>query len=83
MPDCRYCGQEGAYDSGFTVECPNFECDHYSQSQRKEYVKEKTKWENTQKLLEEYLLDDEATDPDITPTYHWGIQKGLFTDPED
>lgn len=30
---CRYCGTEGAYDSGFTVECPNEDCDHFSQKQ--------------------------------------------------
>ena len=82
MPDCRYCGHKGAYDSGFTVECPSFECDHYSSDQRKIFLSEKKKWEQTQMLLEEYL-DNKVTDGDITPTYHWGIDSPLVVDPED
>lgn len=72
MPDCRYCKHPGAYDTGFTVECPNPECDHYSQEQR---ALTDEKWGHTKKLLEEYLSpsDEELTDPDITPTYRWGI----------
>lgn len=82
MPNCRYCGHPGAYDSGFSVECPSFECNHYSSDQRKVFLSEKKKWEQTQRLLEEYLDDEEATDPDITPTYHFGITN-LFPNPED
>ena len=83
MPDCRYCGYPGAYDTGFTVECPNFDCDHYSKEQRAIYLKEGKKWTKTQKLLEEYLAepsDEELTDPDITPTYRWGISIPLDSD---
>jgi len=82
MPDCRYCGHEGAYDTGFTVECPNFDCDHYSQQQRSTYLRNDPKWQNTQRLLSEYM-DEESTDPDKTPTYHWGIDSPLINEPED
>lgn len=82
MTDCRYCGHEGAYDSGFSVECPNFDCGHYSQKQRSAFLKNDPKWQNTQRLLSEYI-DEEPTDPDKTPTYHWGIDSPLIDDPED
>jgi len=77
MTDCRYCGHPGAYDTGFTVECPNFDCDHYSQEQRAIHLRQEKKWHQTEKLLQEYLeepSDEELTDPDITPTYRWGIK---------
>lgn len=82
MPDCRYCGHPGSYDSGFTVECPSFECEHYSPTQRKLFLTDKKKWEQTQMLLEEYL-DNESTDGDITPTYHFGITGIIQKDQDD
>lgn len=33
MTACRYCGQAGAYDSGFSVECTNRSCHCFSQKQ--------------------------------------------------
>lgn len=90
MPNCRYCGHPGAYDSGFSVECPNFDCDHYSQRQRAVHLKQEKKWHQTQKLLKEYVeetdipeaTDEELTDPDITPTYRWGIKLPYIDNPE-
>lgn len=82
MPKCRYCGHPEAYDSGFSVECPSFECDHYSSDQRKIFLADKKKWEQTQLLLEEYL-DNTVTDDDITPTYHFGIGGICPKDPDD
>jgi hypothetical protein len=78
MPDCRYCGEPGAYDTGFTVECCNHECDHYNEDQRilrADNALKKIEEEEREKFLKEYLNED--TDPDITPTYHWGIDTTL------
>lgn len=78
MTNCRYCGHPGAYDTGFSIECPSPKCEHFSKEQRRIYQK----WNKTNKLLEEYckenptteeISDEEATDPDITPVYHWGL----------
>lgn len=82
MPDCRYCGHEGAYDTGFSVECANFDCEWYSQKQRSAFLKNDPKWQNTQRLLSEYM-DEESTDPDITPTYHWGLDSPLVDKGDD
>jgi len=79
MPDCRYCGEPEAYDSGFTVECCNYECDHYSEDQRilrADKALEQVEREQREKFLKEYL-GEESTDPDITPTFHWGIDATL------
>ena len=82
MPDCRYCGHEGAYDTGFSVECPNTDCEWYSQVQLREYKKSDKKWQYTQRLLSEYM-DEESTYPDKTPTYHWGLDSPLIDKGED
>lgn len=83
MTSCRYCGHDGAYDSGFTVECPNSECEHFSEEQSRRH----TKWSKTNKLLEDYIKENPtestSTDPDITPTYHWGITLPLDDLDED
>ena len=75
---CRYCGHPGAYDSGFSVECPNINCEHFSLEQRKAHMK----WAKTNRLLEDYLKENK-TDEDITPTYNWGIRLPLDDFDED
>jgi hypothetical protein len=82
MPDCRYCGEPEAYDTGFTVECCNHKCDHYSEDQRilrADKALKKIEEEEREKFLKEYLNEDQ-TDPDITPTFHWGIDTTLDSD---
>ena len=85
MPKCRYCGEPGAYDSGFTVECCNYECDHYNEDQRIRRADKALERLQREQFLKEYLdIDEHAkTDPDITPTYKWGITSVLWPDPED
>ena len=77
MPKCRYCGEPGAYDSGFTVECCNVDCNHYNEEQRLKRAYDTVEKLQREAYLKEYL-DDEATDPDITPTFHWGIDKTIL-----
>jgi hypothetical protein len=72
MPDCRYCGEPGAYDSGFTVECCNKACEWYHHPQLYRRIEE----DGRRELLRKYL-SEESTDPDITPTFHWGIDTTL------
>jgi hypothetical protein len=38
MSNCPYCNFEGAYNSGFTVECPNPKCKCFSVKQCSEWV---------------------------------------------
>lgn len=40
MSKCPSCGHDGAYNSGFTVECPNEKCMHYSKEQAALWRKE-------------------------------------------
>lgn len=51
MTICRYCGSEGAYDSGFTVECPNSKCFCFSVPHTTTSLVEKIR-----KLLGSYTL---------------------------
>jgi hypothetical protein len=76
MPDCRFCGEPEAYDSGFTVECCNYECDHYNEDQRIRRADKALEKLQREQFLKEYL-SEESTDPDITPTFHWGIDSTL------
>jgi len=79
MPKCRYCGEPEAYDSGFTVECCNIDCDHYNEEQRLKRAYSTVEKLQREAFLKEYLKE-ESTDPDITPTFHWGIDSTLNDD---
>ena len=81
MPKCRYCGEPEAYDSGFTVECCNINCDHYCEEQRLKRAYSTVEKLQRQALLEEYL--NETSDPDKTPTYHWGLDSPLIDKGDD
>lgn len=43
MTSCRYCGAEGAYDSGVSVECSNPACEYFTLDQCKNFLQSEIK----------------------------------------
>lgn len=60
MTDCRFCGTQGAYDSGFTVECSNQNCRAFSQKQADLLM-----GSETQKDLGKLSVDVVQVSPDV------------------
>jgi hypothetical protein len=65
------CGAEGAYNSGFTIECPNPQCQWYCEEQRLRRAEESM--QRMEDLATRKFLSEPASDPDKTPVYNFGF----------
>lgn len=83
MTQCPYCKEYGAYVGAITVECPNTDCDFYSEEQRLARAEKilQAFERNEEELIGFFPEEDDAvaadsdaaTDPDKTPVLPWGF----------
>lgn len=94
MSKCPYCGFDGCYNSGFSVECANPCCDHCTVEQLKAYIQEELRRRILQTVngekVSEWDSNFRVENPQpavvsVTPrgfaTYYFDLNAGL--DPVD